>query len=103
MIVEINGKRKRKRGFQTFKIKGEDRYELRMYPKGQMPVNIVLKYGGKLAMSIGTHFGSGEKIERYEVSYNKLPEAVKQQVVEAIQHIEANGSPMENDESVFSY
>jgi len=103
MIVEINGKRKRKSGFQTFKIKGQDKYELRMYPKGHMPVNIELKYGGKLATSVGTHFGSGEKIESYEVSYNKLPAAVQQQVVECITYIESNGSPIENDESVFSY
>jgi len=103
MIVEINGKRKRKRAFQTFKIKGRDEYELRMYPKGHMPVNIFLEHGGKLAGSVGTHWGSGEKIERYEVPFNKLPEAVKAQVVECVTYIEAKGSPIENDESVFAY
>jgi len=103
MIVEINGKRKRKRNYQTFKIKGKNRYELRMYSKGQRPVNIELEYGGKLATSAGTHFGSGDKIERYEVSYAKLPPNVKQQVVTAVTYIEANGTPMENDEPVFNY
>ena len=101
MIVEINGKRKRKHAFQTFKIKGKDQYELRMYPKGYRPVNIELEYGGKLATSVGTHFGSGEKIERYEVSFAKLPPNVQQQVTEAVTYIESNGTPIENDESIF--
>lgn len=103
MIVEINGKRKRKRAFQTFKIKGSSRYELRLYQKGRMPVNIPLEYGGKLATNVGTHFGSGEKIERYEVSYAKLPDDVKKQVSEAVSYIEENGTPFDNDESIFSY
>jgi len=107
MIVEINGKRKRKLHFQTHKVIGKNQYELHYHKRGQtpgtMPVKIELKYGGKLATSIGTHFGSGEKIKRYEISFRKLPDEVKQQVLEAIDHIEKNGTPMENDESVFSY
>jgi hypothetical protein len=68
-----------------------------------MPVQICLNRGGKLAMSIGTHFGNDEKIRRYEISFRKLPDDVKLQVIECITYIEKNGTPMENDESVFSY
>lgn len=107
MIVEINGKRKRKLYFQTHKIIGKNQYELHYYKRGQTPgtrpVNICLNRGGKLAMSIGDVFGSGEKIKRREVSFRKLPNEVKQQVLEAIDYIEKNGTPMENDESVFDY
>ena len=53
-------------------------------------------------MSIGNVWGNGEKIERREVSFNKLPDTVKKQVIEAITYIENNGTPMKNDESVFS-
>ncbi len=107
MIVEINGKRKRKLHYQTYKIIGKNEYELHYHKRGQtpgtMPVKIDLKYGGKLASSIGGVFGSGEKIKRYEISFRQLPDKVKQQVLEAIDYIENNGTPMENDESVFSY
>jgi hypothetical protein len=107
MIVEINGKRKRKLHFQTHKVIGKDQYELHYHKRGQtpgtMPVKICLNRGGKLAMSIGTHFGSGEKIKRYEISFRRLPDKVKEQVKEAIDYIEKNGTPMENDESIFSY
>ncbi len=107
MIVEINGKRKRKLHFQTHKIIGRKQYELHYHKRGQTPgtwpVNICLKYGGKLAVSVGDHRGDGGKIMRREISFNKLPDDVKKQVVEAITYMEKNGTPMENDESVFSY
>lgn len=104
MIVEINGKRKRKLDFQTHKILGRKEYQLHYYKRGSgvYPVNIPLKYRGRLATSIGDVFGSGEKIRRREVSFAKLPDNVKCQVLIAIEHIENKGTPMENDESVFS-
>lgn len=107
MIVEIDGKRKRKLYYQTYKILGRNDYELIYHKRNKggllcMPVSIVLKYGGKLAMSVGSHFGSGEKIKRREVSFRKLPDNVKQQVLTAIDYIEKNGTPMENDESIYS-
>lgn len=107
MIVEIDGKRKRKLHYQTYKIIGRNEYELHYHKRGQMPgtrpVSICLEYGGKLAMSIGDVFGSGEKIRRREVSFRKLPDNIKLQVLTAIDYIEKNGTPMENDESVFDY
>lgn len=106
MIID----RKRKTNFQTFKIKGRKQYELHLLtakmgksPRYSQDVNILLEYGGKLATSIGDIWGSGEKIERYEISFAKLPDEVKEQVRVAVAYIEANGTPMENDESVFNY
>ena len=104
MIVEINGKRKRKLHFQTHKIIGRKQYELHYHKRnsGVFPVQIVLEYGGKLAMSIGDVFGNDEKIRRREVSFRKLPDEIKKQVLAAIDYIEKNGTPMENDESIYS-
>lgn len=103
MIIEINSKRIRKLKYQTYKIIGKNRYELRYTDRKKLQiVNISLEYGGKLATTVGDVFGTGEKIERYEISFAKLPDDVKKQVVEAIDYIEKNGTPMENDESVFS-
>lgn len=112
MIVD----RKRKTGFQTFKIKGKKKYELhllatapdvhikdRIISRHRQWYNIDLEYGGKLASGVGDIFGDGTPIERYEVSFAKLPDDVKEQVRVAIAYIEANGTPIENDESVFNY
>ncbi len=95
MIIEIKGKRTRKEKFQTHKIIGKNEYELRYTDRTKLQeVNICLKWGGKLATGIGDR-------ERREISFNKLPVDVKQQVITAIQYVENNGTPMENDESVF--
>ena len=101
MIVEIDGKRKRKNDFQTFKIKGKKLYELQMFIKNHGYVNILLEHGGKLASSIGTHIG-GEEIQLYPVSFAQLPFVTQSQVLEAIQYIEQNGNPVDNDESIYS-
>jgi len=107
MIIEINGKRTRRIDFQTYKIIGMDKYELHYYKKGQKPivwpVNIFLEYGGELAGTIGDVWGNDTPIKRYEISFNKLPDNIKKQVIECIKYMEKNGTPMENDESVFSY
>ena len=95
--------RKRKVAFQTFKIKGEKKYELHLYPwrlklEGNthlQPVNIDLKYGGGLATSIGDG-------ERYEVPFSKLPEEVKDDVRVAVAFVESEGTPMKNDKSVYA-
>ena len=95
MIVD----RKRKQNFQTYKIKGEKVYELHLlsdFEGYKKEYNISLKYGGKLATSIGDGY------ERYEVSFRKLPDTVKEQVRVAIKYIEDNGTPMENDEHIYS-
>ncbi len=101
MIVD----RKRKIGFQTYKIKGKKVYELHLLSKFEgyrKAYNIPLEYGGKLATSVGDITGNNEKIERYEVSFRKLPDTVKEQVRVAIKYIEDNGTPMENDEHIYS-
>ena len=104
MIVKINDKRIKKDKYQTYKIKGVNQYELHYIDRKTLRmVNICLEYGGKLATSIGNIGRNGKKIKRYEVSFNKLPDNIKKQVVTAILYIEENGTPMENDESVFSY
>ncbi len=96
MIIETNGKRTRKVKFQTHKIIGENKYELHYTEREKLlQVNIPLNYEGKLATSIGDY-------KRYEISFNKLPDKVKKQVVVAIGHIENNGTPMDNDESIYS-
>jgi len=100
MIVEINGQRKRKLKYQTYKIIGRNQYELH-YTDRENYQQVQIRCGGKLATSIATHFGTGEKIERREISFAKLPDNVKQQVLKAISYIEEHGTPMENDESVF--
>ena len=103
MIIEINGKRIRKVKYQSYKIIGENLQELHYTDRKKLQrVNISLEYGGKLATTVGDVFGTGEKIERYEISFAKLTDDVKKQVVKAIDYIEKNGTPMENDESVFS-
>ncbi len=111
MIVEIDGKRVRKAQYQTYKIIGTKKYELHYTYRKRIcqtdywtlqSVNICLGYDGRLATSVGDIFGDGEKIRRYEISFNKLPDNVKKQVVVAIKSIEENGTPIENNESVFS-
>lgn len=99
MIVD----RKRKTAFQTFKMRGENKYVLHLYshklPNGKKPyqeVNIPLEYGGKLAVT------PSRWQDRYEVSFAKLPDDVKEQVRVAVAHIESQGTPMDNDESVFT-
>ncbi len=94
MIVD----RKRKQNFQTYKIKGEKVYELHLlsnFEGYRQWYNISLKYGGKLATSIGDGY------ERYEISFRKLPDNIKEQVRIAIKYIEDNGTPMENDELIY--
>ena len=102
MIVD----RKRKLNFQTYKIKGKNEYELHLLSNftGHIQLsNIPLEYGGKLATNVGDIRGlDNEKIERYEVSFRKLPDNIKEQVRIAIKYIENNGTPMENDESIYS-
>ena len=105
MIIEVNGKRIRKQRYRAYKILllQHIEYELHCIDRqNHCIVNIDLKYGGRIATSIGTHFAFGEEIKRREISFTKLPDKVKKQVVEAITYIEKNGTPMENDESVFS-
>ncbi len=101
MIVD----RKRKLNFQTYKIKKSSKFELHLFSDFQgykKEYNIPLKYGGKLATSVGDVTGDNEKIERYEISFRKLPDYIKEQVRIAIKYIEDNGTPMENDESIYS-
>jgi len=103
MIVEMK-KRIRKPKFQTYKIIGKKKYELHYTDREKLEkVNILLGCEGKLATNIGNVFGDGTPIKRREVSFNKLPDTVKKQVVKCIEHIEKCGTPMENDKSVFSY
>ena len=98
----INGKRIQY--FQTYKIIGQNKYEL-CFAKEEARhkvYNIPLEYGGKLATSLGDHYYDGTRIKRRQVSFKQLPFDVKKQVIAAIDYIELNGTPMENDQHVFS-
>ena len=97
----INGKRLI--GFQTYKIIGQNSYELHFIDKSvkMEVVKIPLEYGGKLATNKGDFHGDGTRIERRQVSFKQLPVDVSKQVVVAINHIECNGSPMKNDQHIY--
>ncbi len=85
--------RKRYRRFQTVRLRGSSAYELRLYARGVW--DIPLQYGGRLAMT------ARSRNQTYEVSFARLPADVQDQVRKAVAHIEANGTPMDNDEHVF--
>ena len=96
MIID----RKRKANFQTFKVRGESTYVLHLMAKAPGGYcqwwDIPLKYGGQLATTPHDHRTI------YAVSFAKLPESVREKVRLAVAYIETNGTPMENDEHIYS-
>jgi hypothetical protein len=95
MIIE----RKRHLNFQTMKSPSGD-YWLRYIRRHDKPYgvwNIPFEYGGRLATSIGDAFEDSK-----EVSYRRLPESLRLFVVQAVEHIEKHGDPIDNDEHIYA-
>jgi len=96
---------KRHLGFQTYKVRGEDKYHLLILVNSQCWPLLADRFRGWWDIALGCHGQlamtppSFDKI--YEVSFRKLPDDVKHQVREAVAYIEKKGTPMENDEPIF--
>jgi len=106
MIVVDEGKRRRAARFECWRERGTDNYYLtllinstshpHLYHRCHGIWNIPVEYGGKLATTAPRYQ------DCYNVSWRKLKPEFAAKVLVAIKYIEANGTPHENDEHVFS-
>ena len=113
MIVEIAGKRRRIADWQTYKRIGvrADAPEafVLTYRRRQQPDAgewaIPVAHGGKLAASFSrtrTVTWNGTPIRYRAVSWRELPETFRAAALQAIQHVQQHGDPIDNDESIFA-
>ena len=106
MIIEIDGKRVRRAGWEVWKQRGKRKLYLMLlinsttYPDAPPQHggwwNIPVEHGGNLAMTGPSFVGC------YNVSWRKLDALFRADVVEAITKVESAGTPHSRDEHIYA-
>lgn len=108
MIIEIDGKRVRREGWEVWRKRGDKSGELylmmlinsRTYPDAPIAHwgfwHVPAERGGDLATT------GPEWADCYAVSWRKLPEDFRLLALTAIEHVRKAGTPHSRDESIFA-